>query len=327
MDISVIILTYNEELHIRRCIENVRDFCADVFIVDSFSIDKTKAIAEELGVKVVQNQWEGVHARQFNWALTHLPIKTKWVLRLDADEYLTGELKQEIMLQIENLPDDVVGCVFKLRRVFLGRVIRRGMPPVKLLRLFQHKKAICEQRLMDEHIRLLEGKSVEFEHVFVDENLNNLSWWSQKHVGYAIREAADLLNLEYDFLKESPTHCEQNIQDFTGGMILGQQAAEKRVKKLKYARLPLFWRAFAYFLYRYVFKGGCLEGKEGFLWHFLQGWWYRTLVDANVLDVKRKAKALLKCCTERLSREEINPRKRMSKAIVAVLRDEYGLMI
>jgi len=320
LDISVVILTYNEEIHIRRCIENVCDLCTDVFVVDCFSTDKTRNIAEDLGAKVVQNKWEGLYARQFNWALENLPIKTKWVLRLDADEYLTNELKQEIKLKLSGLPKDTTGCIFNLRRIFLGRTIRRGMPPVKLLRLFQYKKAVCEQRLMDEHIQLLQGNSIEFEHDFVDDNLNNLSWWSQKHIGYAIREAADLLDMEYGFLKgSSKTHEE-------AGEELGEQASRKRVQKMKYAKMPLFWRAFSYFVYRYIFKGGWLEGKEGFLWHFLQGWWYRTLVDAKIFEVTRQAK----CCLQKESDSQQGntiSHERMGEMILKILRDEYGMAI
>lgn len=317
MDISVIILTYNEELHIQRCIENVRGLCKDIFVVDCFSTDKTKTMAEALGAKVVQNKWEGLYARQFNWALENLPIKTKWVLRLDADEYLTDELKKEIESRLENLPESITGCVFNLRRVFLGRTIRKGMPSVKLLRLFQHQKAVCEQRLMDEHIQLLEGPSIEFEHEFADDNLNNLSWWSQKHIGYAIREAVDLLDLEYGFLEGRSDNQESK---------LGKQAADKRAKKVKYAGLPLFWRAFAYFGYRYIIKGGWLEGKEGFLWHFLQGWWYRTLVDAKIWEIKRKARTyLLK--TDNDSQKDKISCERMGNMVLKILRDEYGMII
>ena len=321
MDITVIILTYNEERHLQRCIENVCDLCPVVFVVDSFSTDKTKIIAEALGAKVVQNKWNGLYARQFNWALENLPINTKWVLRLDADEYLTDELKREIKEKLVTLPEDVTGCVFKRRHVFLGKWMKAGIYPVELLRLFQHQKAVCEQRLMDEHICLLEGRSVAFQHDFVDENLNNLSWWSQKHVGYTVREAADLLNLEYDFLKKSSIHREQCIQGITSEMELGKQAKEKREKKVKYARLPLFWRAFAYFLYRYIVKGGYLEGKEGFLWHFLQGWWYRTLVDAKIFEIKQKATCNL------LKEDVMITHESMRGMILKILQDDYGVII
>ena len=122
------------------------------------------------------------------------------------------------------------------------------------------------------------GRAVEFEHDFCDHNLNNLSWFCHKHVNYAIREAVDLLDIELDLT--GAAESDENKQ-------ISAQAQEKRMKKHQYAKQPLFWRAFAYFCYRYFVKGACLDGKEGFLWTFLQGWWYRTLVDAKVFEIKR----------------------------------------
>jgi hypothetical protein len=129
---------------------------------------------------------------------------------------------------------------------------------------------------MDEHIELISGETVEFQNDFVDHNLNSLGWWIQKHNGYSVREAIDLINLEI------PIVYNNNVSG-----ILSTQAQQKRQKKLKYARMPLFWRAFYYFVYRYFFKLGFLDGKPGFLWHFLQGWWYRTLVDAKIYEIKK----------------------------------------
>lgn len=276
LDLSVIILTYNEEMHIRRCIENVKSIAKDVFIVDSYSTDATLAIAKELGAAVYQNKWENNYAKQFNWALENLPIQTKWVLRLDADEYCTQELIEELKEKLLQQPDDVTGILLKRRHYFFGKWIKKGVYPVKLLRIFRYKKAFCEQRLMDEHIQLTEGRCVEFQYDFVDYNLNNISWWSTKHIGYAIREAADLLDIEYN-LKDSQT----SIGD------IGEQAHKKRKLKQSYVRKPLFLRSFLYFVYRYIIRLGFTEGKEAFLWHFLQGWWYRTLVDVKVWEVKR----------------------------------------
>ncbi|MCH5329151.1 MAG: glycosyltransferase family 2 protein [Coprobacter sp.] len=278
LDLTVIILTYNEEIHIKRCLNNLKGIVRDIFIVDSYSTDKTLEIARKYPhVHILQNRWIN-YATQFNWALEHAQIKTEWVLRLDADEYLTDELKMELENKLPDFSEAVTGGVFPLRRVFLGRVIRRGMNQVRLLRLFRYGKAKCEVRLMDEHIELLEGHAVDFENEFVDDNLNNLSWWTQKHVDYAIREAVDLLDMEFDLTGAAETDKQKNIS---------QQALEKRMKKHQYARKPLFWRSFAYFVYRYFFKLGFLEGKEGFLWHFLQGWWYRTLVDAKIYEIKK----------------------------------------
>lgn len=279
LDLSVIILTYNEEIHIRRCLENIAPVAKDIFIIDSFSIDKTLAIAHEYEqVQVLQNKWENNYAKQFNWGLQNAPIQTQWVLRLDADEYLLPELVQELQDKLPTLPEDVNGIIFNRRHIFMDKWMRRGIYPVKLLRVFRYGKGLCEQRLMDEHIQLTEGRAVEFEHDFCDHNLNNLSWFCHKHVNYAIREAVDLLDIELDLTGAAET--DENKQ-------ISEQARAKRMKKHQYAKQPLFWRSFAYFCYRYFLKGACLDGKIGFIWTFLQGWWYRTLVDAKVFEIKR----------------------------------------
>ena len=279
LDLSVIILTYNEEIHIRRCLDNITSIAKDIFIIDSFSTDRTLDIAKEYKqVHILQNKWENNYAKQFNWGLANAPIRTQWVLRLDADEYLLPKLIAELREKLPLLPIDVNGIIFNRRHIFMDKWMKRGIYPVKLLRVFRYGKGMCEQRLMDEHIQLTEGRAVEFEHDFCDHNLNNLSWFCHKHVNYAIREAVDLLDIELDLT--GAAESDENKQ-------ISAQAQEKRMKKHQYVKQPLFWRAFAYFCYRYFLKGACLDGKEGFLWTFLQGWWYRTLVDAKVFEIKR----------------------------------------
>lgn len=278
LDISAIILTFNEEMHIKRCLDNISTIVKEVFIVDSYSTDKTLEIAKEYkNVTILQNKWVN-YATQFNWGLKNAPIKTEWIIRLDADELLLPELIEELQQKMPTLDECVTGITLKRRHIFLGEWMKRGTYPIKLLRIFKNGKAICEERFMDEHIQLLEGTSVEMEYDFVDHNLNNISWWANKHVGYSIREAVDLLDIELDLTGSAATDEGRNINE---------QAQSKRMKKHKYARQPLFWRSFAYFCYRYFLKLGFLEGKEGFLWHFLQGWWYRTLVDAKIYEIKK----------------------------------------
>lgn len=278
LDISVIILTLNEELHIRRCIENVRSIAKQIFVVDCFSTDRTVDIAKELGAEVHQHEWPGNQAAQFNWALENLPIATEWVLRLDADEYLTPELIDELQSKLPNIDKDVSGIILNRRHIFMGKWVKHGVYPVKLLRIFYYGKGLCELRLMDEHIQITEGCVVEFDNDFCDHNLNNLSWFCHKHVNYAIREAVEMLDIELNLTGVAETDAHKQIS---------AQALQKRMKKHQYAKQPLFWRSFAYFCYRYFFKLGFMEGKEGFLWHFLQGWWYRTLVDAKIFEIKR----------------------------------------
>tara|TARA_R110000744_G_scaffold147789_4_gene260834 strand:- start:303 stop:1208 length:906 start_codon:yes stop_codon:yes gene_type:complete len=278
--ITTIILTYNEEQHITRCIKNAQQFSDAIYLVDSFSSDRTVEIAESLGAKVYQNKWENNYAKQFNWGLKNLPITTEWVFRLDADEYLMDDLITEINNKIPKLESKISGVVFERKMFFLDTLMTKGMLQMNMLRLFKYRHGFCEERWMDEHIILTEGESTMFDGYFVDHNLNPLGWWIQKHNNYSIREAVDLLDLEYQLLKPKTKQAEQYA--------LSADAQSKRNKKKKYANMPLFWRSFIYFVYRYIFKFGFTQGKEGFLWHFLQGWWYRTLVDAKVFEIKKE---------------------------------------
>lgn len=274
LDLSVIILAKNEELHIRRCLENILPAAKEVFVIDCFSTDNTAAICREYPrVQVIQHEWPGLYAPQFNWALDNCPIRTAWVLRLDADEWFMPEALEELKEKLPSLPEDVTGVIHKRRHIFLGRWMKHGVYPVKLLRLFRYGAARCEQRYMDEHMELSRGRAVEFEHDFVDENLNGLGWWAHKHVDYSARELADL---------------EDILSAAAADSGINGQAERKRAMKERYARQPLFWRSFAYFCYRYFLKLGFLDGWEGFLWHFMQGWWYRTLVDARQFEKQKK---------------------------------------
>jgi len=276
IDVSFIILTYNEEIHLKRCLSSIRGLSDQVFLVDSHSTDETCEIGRSMGAQVYQRPWPGKHSEQLNWGLENLPIQTKWVFKLDADEYLTEELCEELRVRVSSLPEDSTGIVFPLRRVFMGRHIQRGTGTVRLLRMFRYGKARCEARWMDEHIQPESGCLVDFEHEFADDNLQDIGWWTRKHDGYALREAIDLLDIELGLLA-----AQENT------VALSEEAQTKRKMKERYVRQPLFFRACLYFIYRYFFKRGFLDGVEGFLWNFLQGWWYRTLVDAKIYEIKK----------------------------------------
>lgn len=274
-DVSVIILTHNEEKHIERCIQSLLHFTDKIFIVDSGSTDRTVAIAESLGANVMHNPWV-TYAVQFNFGINHTPFKTDWLMRMDADEYVTSELGQEIKQSLAALNNDTTGIYVKRRVMFMNQWIKRGgYYPIWLLRLWRRDKGICEELWMDEHIKLSGGATVQFKNDIVDHNLNNLTWWTQKHNNYAIREVIDLLDIKYNF-----TEANRVIPK-----LFGTQDQRKRFLKLKYASLPLFTRPFAYFFYRYFVKLGFLDGKKGLIWHFLQGLWYRFLVDAKIYEV------------------------------------------
>ena len=275
-DVAVIILTHNEEKHITRCLESLLPFTDKIFIVDSFSTDRTVEIARSMGAVVVQNAWVN-YATQFNYGIEHTPFKTGWLMRMDADEYVMPELAAEINQQLAEQPSHVGGIYVKRRVFFLNRWIRHGsFYPIWLLRLWRRGDGFCEQVWHDEHIKLTQGESIQFGHDIVDHNLNNLTWWTQKHNHYTILEMINLLNYRHHFDQA------ETVQP----RLFGTQDQRMRFLKEKYAALPLFTRPILYFLYRYFIRLGFLDGKPGFVWCALQGLWYRFLVDAKLLEVK-----------------------------------------
>jgi glycosyltransferase involved in cell wall biosynthesis len=278
-DVSVIILTFNEEQHLLRCLNSLRLFTDKVFIVDSFSTDRTLDIARDWGAVVVQNAWVN-YATQFNFGIEHNPFRTGWVMRMDADEYVLPELADEINRKVTDMSPSVSGIYVKRRVIFMERWIRHGtFYPIWLLRLWRLGDGFCEQVWHDEHIKLRRGESIQFEHDLVDHNLQNLTWWTQKHNHYTILEAINLLNYRFHF------DADEKIRP----RLLGSQAEQRRWLKERYARLPLFTRPLLYFLYRYIIRLGFLDGRAGLVWHFLQAFWYRFLADAKVMEALLRA--------------------------------------
>ena len=248
-DISAIILTKDEKLHIARCLERLEPLNPrQIFVVDCFSTDETKSIVESFisslqlqletpTINFVEHEWPGNQAAQFQWALDNLPIDAKWILRLDADEYLTDELIVEIKEKLPKVEDGVDGVVLKRRHVvgwLNNRWIKRGMYPTRILRLFRRGHGRSDLKIMDEHI-VVDGKVVEFDNDFVDHSLISFEDWKAKHRGYARREAQSYLSGE-------------------------RSTGEKAAKKDAYYKLPPYFRAFAYFCYRYFLRLGFLDG-------------------------------------------------------------------
>lgn len=269
LDITTIILTYNEEKHIERCLNNVLRFSKKVYVIDSPSTDRTQELCKSFSnVEVIEHKYPGNQAAQFNWALENIDIKTGWIFRLDADEYLSDELIEELEQKIPSLPQDVTGCVMKRDVVFMGRRIKHGkLKTIKLLRLWRNGKGRIENRLMDEHTILIEGRSVELQNYFFDENLNGIDNWIRKHLDYANREVRTY---------------KKGTDDLDTEMV------SRNSQKLRYYSLPMFHRGFWFFILRYIFLGGFLDGKAGFVWNFMQCWWYRTLVDVKLSEMEKR---------------------------------------
>ena len=280
-DLSVILLTFNEQIHIERCLRSLLPVAQHIFVVDSFSTDQTRQIARSLGAQVLQHPWKN-YADQFQWGLDHCGAATDWVMRMDADEYLEPELQSELPVLLSSLDPEIDGVYIRRKVYFNHQWIRHGgFYPHILLRIWRNGRGRIEQRWMDEHILLPPGaRTVMAKGHLVDDNRKGITFWIDKHNKYASREAVDLLNTRYALLEKD--ELLKQIDD--------PQARQKRmIKENVYARLPLGIRATLYFFYRYFLRAGFLDGGNGFLWHFMQGFWYRLLVDIKVMEIEARS--------------------------------------
>lgn len=274
--IHAIILTLNEEVHIARCIKSLGNQCSSITVVDSGSTDRTVDIARALGAEVLVNSWTN-YSSQLNFAIDALARRGGWLLRIDADEIIDKDSQQSLMEAIWEVSDDVDGILLQRRIYFLGKRMRYGgIEPSWQLRAWRNGKGRCEHRWMDEHIKVV-GKASKSDLILSDINLNSLTWWTSKHNWYANREAIDYLNHKYNFL----------APDSLQGAGASLQAKRRRFfKEQFYNRLPSGMRALLYFVYRYIIRLGFLDGGSGWYFHLLQGFWYRTLVDAKIKEIE-----------------------------------------
>ena len=276
--LAVVILTHNEAKHIGRCLDAIASIASEVFLIDSGSTDGTIEIAEQRGAKVLPNRWVN-YAAQFQWGLDNAPITADWVMRLDADEIIEPDLVAEIKAKLFELPADVTGVNLKRKHVFMGRWVKHGgRYPLVLLRIWRSGVGRIEQRWMDEHMILDHGRTVTFQGGFSDVNLNDLTFFTDKHNKYATREAIDVINQKRGLFSRDV--------DLTSDQTSKQAAVSRLIKERIYNRIPFQLSALGYFLYRYIFQLGFLDGREGAIYHVLQGFWYRYLVGAKILELE-----------------------------------------
>jgi hypothetical protein len=198
-------------------------------------------------------------------------------MRLDADEEVHPDLAAEIESRLPTLGPDVAGVNLKRRHIFLGRWIRHGgRYPLVLLRIWRRGQGRVEDRWMDEHVTVSGGRTVTLEGGFADHNLHNLTFFIDKHNHYATREAIDYLKRKYRL-----------GADQTAKLASRQAALKRLVKEQVYYRTPFWLAATGYFLYRYVCQLGFLDGRAGLIYHFLQGYWYRFLVGAKIVELEK----------------------------------------
>lgn len=277
--VSVIILSYNEEANIRYCLESCRDLTDEIFIVDSFSTDKTLGIAREYTDKIYQNAW--VHwAHQRNWALDNLPILHDWVFFLDADERLTEGLCQEIVKVLSKEIPAFDGFYIKRNFIFLGRRLKHGgYKSDFILRLVRKDKARSIGSGAREYVTI-EGRIGKLTNPMNHEDKKDLTFWIDKHNRISNLDATEMLRSEHKLRLLNNCELQKNIEHGT----------KVWLRENVWLKIPILIRPLFYFFYRYIFQCGFLDGKEGLIYCFLHGLWYPFLVDAKYLELNYKGR-------------------------------------
>ncbi len=225
-NISVVLITFNEENKIKKTIEAVSSLTDDIIVIDSFSTDNTKAICESLGVTFIQKAWSG-YGSQKNTG--HAYAKHDWILSIDADEVVSAELLQELKNLKFNSEKQVFNIPFKT--YFCNTLIRYGGWNPQF------------------HIRLFNKKYTEWDTLAVHETLK-LSADTD-----IVTLTGTIHHYSYDSLEDYTSKSEKYTDLFA-------QRLKERGKKSTWVKIylsPLFT-----FIKEYFFKLGFLDGAMGF---------------------------------------------------------------
>ena len=281
--LATIILTYNEEPNLAACLTSLKGLPHVLTIVDSGSTDRTLEVAAAHGARILAHPFDS-HAAQWRWALQQLQSEFDWVLGLDADQYLSADLRCDLTRLFGGADARLrfhQGFYVNRRQIFRGQWIRHGgYYPKYLLKLFRVDSVQLDERdLMDHHFYVC-GTTATLRGDLVEDNRKeqDIRFWISKHVRYADLHARE------ELVRRSASQP-WPIRPAVFG------TPDQRVIWLKrlWYRMPLYARPFVYFFYRYFLRRGFLDGKQGFIFHFFQSFWYRLLVDIRLDDLLHQA--------------------------------------
>jgi glycosyltransferase involved in cell wall biosynthesis len=278
-DITIIVLSFNEESRIQKVLDSIKGVTENIFIVDSYSKDDTIEIIKRNNVQCVQHEFDN-YSKQRNWAQKNEPFNSNWVLHLDADEPITKELKKWLLSNFKTEKDNSEGFMFSRKTYFLNRWIKHGgQYPNFHLRLFRKNNGKCEDKAYDQHFVLTSGriKKINDADIYntVADNVNELVL---SHNRWATLEAEEIVFNTMNCGEVNPR-------------LFGNTIERRRWLKVNiFQKAPLFLRSFLYFNYRYFVKLGFLDGIPGLIFFVLQSFWFRFLVDAKVYELSEKQK-------------------------------------
>ena len=278
LPITVIIPTKNEEKNIRGCLASVA-WADQVFVVDSHSQDQTAAIARELGVEVVQFDYDGGWPKKKNWAIRNLPIHNPWFLILDADERVDEALTQEIATAIQR--DDVDGYYMCWRFIFLGRWMRHSWSHGWMLRLVRVGKGEYEDLGMrteggwDNEVHeniMVNGRTGRLKSPVTHDSNETLSYWIYKQNEFSDWNAARRFR-----------QLEEGIPPIRS-LVSSDPLARRKFLKAVFLCVP--FKPVIVFLYLYVIKMGFLDGRAGLYFCALRAA-HELNINAKIFEMRR----------------------------------------
>jgi glycosyltransferase involved in cell wall biosynthesis len=271
--VCVVILTFNSEASLEYVVRSCKGLASRIVVVDSFSKDGTVELAGKLGCEVLQHEFSNYSAQR-NWSQDAIASPEGWYLHLDADEVLTAELRTAIQTALAAPTAD--GYMMRRAPYFLGRPIRHGaINPTWHLRLYKVGKGRCEDRLYDQHY-LCDGPVEKLTGALLDLQIVNLESWTASHNRWSTAEAAEVM---------ASTTVREG-QQLEASLGPDPRSRKRWLKERIWYRMPLFMRAWLFFNYSYFLKLGFLDGKPGLIYHFLQAFWFRFLVDAKLYEAR-----------------------------------------
>lgn len=274
---TFIILTYNEEIQLPRLLQSIKDLDAETFVLDSGSIDNTITVAENFGAKVKTNSFVN-HPKQWDCALKNFDVKTSWIIGLDADQTVSPELFQLLKDFDKTKVADVNGIYFNRKNFFQGQWIKHGgYYPFYQLKMFRTGIGFSDMSENMDHRFIVPGKTVIWKTGFlIEENLkeNNIEFWLAKHHRYST------------LIAEQEFNGKKNKTPYLRSKLFGSPDEKRALLKNLWWKLPLGLRPILYFVYRFVFKLGFLDGKVGRKFHYLHSFWFRNLIDKKLKELR-----------------------------------------
>jgi glycosyltransferase involved in cell wall biosynthesis len=281
--LTVLLTTRNEESNLERTLDSVHGFADQIFVLDSESEDRTVEIARRYAeVHTLAYEHGRIIPWIFQWGLDHLPIRNEWILLLEADQALSPELRAEIAAALAAPEVEEAGFYLRRRQIFRGKPIRfGGYGRKRLLKLFRRHHGELDPIEQDTRV-YVRGKVGELRAPLVEWNRKEdaILFYLQKHLRYA--EA---------FAREELLRRRGSLEWKAEPRFFGTPDQRVLWMKSRYYRMPLFVRPALYFFYRYVVLLGVLDGANGFLFHFLQAFWFRLVVDVRLRELLRQERA------------------------------------